>query len=389
MDNPKTSIIPVIIMLLIMTSSFLRSSETTVEEHPGELEAFRLNAEWLCSMVRYTIMEGRDYALVQSYEQIEDRCWIYDQALAVMVFTAIGKIELARKILNTLAFIQNRDGSFDFSYIISSLESTSKRTYTGSIAWIAMALNFYRAVTKDTTYNVLLWKILQWVGSQQVIDKTRPTHGGVSLGVRNDAFSMEHNLDTYSAFTYYHNRYFRKKARMIKKFILKNLYREEDPVHFMTGFKDNSLYLDCQSWAVLALGSKYCPVLSFAEKQFLVKDGLLEPKTGIQGFFERKARKAPVWSEGTEGMALAYYLCGKVQKGDFYHLQVKRMMGKQGGIAYATENSYEFSTSASVAGTSWYLFCQMKFNPFRPTRKAVGAVKSFIKKLDKLQKGSS
>jgi hypothetical protein len=228
-------------------------------------------------------------------------------------------------------------------------------------------------------------KTLQWIGSQQVLDKAQPTFGGVSLGVRDDAFSMEHNLDTYSAFFHYHNRYFRKRARMIKKFILKNLYREEEPVHFMTGFKDHSLYLDCQSWAVMALGPKYCPVLPFAEANFMVEDGILNDITGIRGFFERRAKNAPVWSEGTEGMALAYYLCGQVQKGDFYHLQVKRMMGKNGGIAYATENTYEFASSPSVAGTCWYLFYQMKFNPFRPTREAVKTVKSFSIKMNQVQ----
>jgi hypothetical protein len=233
-----------------------------------------------------------------------------------------------------------------------------------------------------------LWKTLLWVRTRQVLDKSKPAFGGVSLGVRDDAFSMEHSLDTYSAFFYYHNRYFRKNARLIKKFILKNLYRKEDPVHFMTGFNDHSLYLDCQSWAVLALGKEYCPVLPFAETHFRVGDGTLNGKTGIQGFFERKAKKAPVWSEGTEGVALAYRLCGKVKEAEFYHLQVKRMMGKNGGIAYATENGYEFSTSPSVAGTAWYLFYQMKFNPFRPDRGAVKTVKTFMRNIKQREKES-
>jgi hypothetical protein len=389
MDKASLSIITVITIFIFIGSIPLPAGDSSIKDHPGEFEVFHLNVKWLSSMVREVNQGGRDYALVQSYEKIEDRCWIYDQALAVMAFTAVGKIDLAKKILNTLVFLQNRDGSFDFSYIISSLESTSKRTYTGSNAWIAMALNFYRVMTGDTAYNVLLWKTLQWIGTRQVLDTSRPTFGGVSLGVRDDAFSMEHNLDAYSAFYHYHNRYFRKRARMVKKFILKNLYRNEDPVHFMTGFNDHSLYLDCQSWAVLALGTKYCPVLSFAETHFLVRDGVLKPETGIQGFFERKAQNAPVWSEGTEGMALAYHLCGQSQKGDFYHLQLKRMMGKEGGISYATENNHEFSTSPSVAGTSWFLFYQMKFNPFTPTRAAVRTIKSFLENVKRYQKESS
>jgi hypothetical protein len=376
----------VLIIMVILLANPLRAKEPADKDLSGVMVDFQLNVNWLSSMARKVNRNGKSYCLVQSYEGIEDRCWIYDQALAVMAFTAAGKIEVAKKILDTLAYIQNKDGSFDFSYIISSLESTSNRTYTGSIAWIAMALNFYRAMTGDNSYNVLLWKTLHWIGNQQVLDKAKPTFGGVSLGVRDDAFSMEHNLDTYSAFYYYHNRYFRKKARKVKNFILKNLYRNEKPVHFMTGFKDHSLYLDCQSWAILALGQKYCPVLSFAEKRFMVKDGVINQISDIQGFFERVAKNAPVWSEGTEGMALAYYFCGQAKKGDFYHLQMKRMMGKQGGVAYATENKYEFSTSQSVAGTSWYIFYVMKLNPFQPNRQTIKAVKSFLKSLKHYKK---
>lgn len=381
MDKPSILFKVVLIVMVILLANMLWAEEPGVKDRPGLMADFQLNVNWLNSMVRKVNRDGKNYCLVQSYEGIEDRCWIYDQALAVMAFTATGNIEVAKKILDTLAYIQNKDGSFDFSYIISSLESTSKRTYTGSIAWVAMALNFYRAMTGDPSYNVLLWKTLNWIGNQQVLDKAKPTVGGVSLGVRDDAFSMEHNLDTYSAFYYYHNRYFRKKARKIKDFILKNLYRNEAPVHFMTGFKDHSLYLDCQSWAVLVMGPKYCSVLPFAEERFMVKDGVINQIPDIRGFFERKAKNTPVWSEGTEGMALAYYFCGQVQKGDFYHSQVKRMMGKQGGIAYATENKYEFSTSPSVAGTSWYIFYEMKLNPFKPNRQTIKAIKSFLKLL--------
>ena len=386
MDKPSILFKMVLIIMVILLANTLQAENPVVKDRPGLISDFQLNVNWLNSMTRKVKRDGKNYCLVQSYEGIEDRCWIYDQALAVIAFTATGKIEVAKKILDTLAYIQNKDGSFDFSYIISSLESTSKRTYTGSIAWIAMALNFYRAMTGDTSYNVLLWKTLHWIGNQQVLDKTKPTVGGVSLGVRDDAFSMEHNLDTYSAFYYYHNRYFRKKARKVKDFILKNLYRDEESVHFMTGFMDHSLYLDCQSWAVLAMGPKYCQVLPFAEKHFMVKDGVINQISDIQGFFERKAKNAPVWSEGTEGMALAFYFCSQVQKGDFYHFQVKRMMGKQGGVAYATENKYEFSTSPSVAGTSWYIFYEMKLNPFQPNRKTIKAVKSFLKLLKHYKK---
>jgi hypothetical protein len=121
-------------------------------------------------------------------------------------------------------------------------------------------------------------------------------------------------------------------------------------------------------------------VLPFAEEQFLVKNGSLNNTENIQGFFERKANQAPVWSEGTEGVALAFYICGNNQKANFYHNQVKRMIGENGGIVYATKNAYEFSTFPSVAGTSWYIFFEMKINPFKPNRKTRRSAGKFYKK---------
>jgi hypothetical protein len=370
-------------MILIGFVVIILSDGIMFASRPGEeirIKDFAKNVKWLNSMVREIKKDKDNYCLVQSYETIDDRCWIYDEALAVIAFVALGQFEVSKKILDTLKAVQNPDGSFDFSYQISTLTSTSGRRYTGSIAWIAMAVNFYRSMTHDPSYNALLWKTLNWISTQQVMDREKETYGGVSLGVRDDAFSMEHNLDTYSAFYHYHNKYFRKRAKKIKQFIIKKLYSKKSEPHFMTGYKDYSLYLDCQSWAVLALGKKYCKALPFAKKRFQVKNGILGDHKNIQGFFERQAKNAPVWSEGTAGMALAYYLCGRIKDGDFYHRQVKKMMGKEGGIAYATESQYEFSTSLSVAGTAWYIFYEMKLNPFNPGRKTKKAIKLFLQK---------
>lgn len=380
MGKPRIRILLFWVWVLTATTGLVASN---LDMESG-MTHFRKNVKWLNAMVRHVRLNDRDFALVQSYEAIDDRCWIYDEALAVMAFTALKQKKVAEKVLDTLGMLMNPDGSFDFSYKISTMQSTSKRQYTGSIAWVAMAINFYRIMTGSNRYNAFLWKILNWIGKQQVMDRDREPYGGVSLGVRDDAFSMEHNLDCFSAFSHYHNDYFQERADKIKRFVLKHLYETDPRPHFLTGYKDNSLYLDCQSWAVLTLGEKYCPVLSFAENRFRVKDGVLGEKHAIQGYFERQAEAAPVWSEGTEGMALAYWLCGMSDKGDYYHAQVKDMMHEGGGIAYATKSRYEFSTSASVAGTVWYIFYEMKLNPFNPSGRTLRSVKSFFRtyKLD-------
>jgi hypothetical protein len=344
--------------------------------HPVEDQA-----GWLESMLRNGEKDGKTHSLVQSYRNLEDRCWIYDQALAVIAFTALNRLDSAKKILETLRALQNEDGSFYFSYLISTLEPTSERTYTGTNAWVAMAVNFYRRFSGDRSFNGLLYKILAWMAAQQDTDPDSQTYGGLSLGTRPDAFSMEHNLDSFSAFTYSGNRVYRRRAKKVRRFILGQLYRRQPEPHFITGYRDTSLYLDCQSWAVLSLGRKYCAVLEFAERNFAVTAQIEDGDVTVRGFFERRAENAPVWSEGTEGMALAYLECRREDRARSYHREVAKIMGEDKGIIYATKNPHDFSTHSSVAGTAWYIFFELRVNPFKPRR-------STIRKLRKMARQS-
>jgi len=330
---------------------------------------------WLLGMMRQGRTDTGPQHLIQSYENLENRCWIYDQALAVITFAALGHVDQADEIMSTLGEIQNDDGSFYFSYLISSLEPTSERTYTGTNAWVAMAVNFYRRLTGNQRHNRLLLGLLSWLASRQVMDAAAPTHGGLSLGTRDDAFSMEHNLDAFSAFFYTGNHRYRRRAKAIRRFIFRELYRVDPSPHFITGYRDSSLYLDCQSWAVLSFGKRFARVLDFAETRFSVENGRRNGEVDIRGFFERQAEGAPVWSEGTEGMAMAYGLCSQTDKSLFFHRQVARMKGVNGGIAYATENDHGFSPAPSVAGTTWYLFFELKLNPFAPDRSQMRAIR--------------
>ena len=315
--------------------------------------------------------------LVQSYSQLPDRCWTYDQALAVIAFVAAGEHHSARNILSTLEHLQNEDGSFYFSYLISTLSPPAggERVYSGTVAWVAMAVNFYRGLTSDNRFFPLLHKTLCWLEKQQELERGSPAFGGITFGMRRDILSTEHNLDCYSAFRHAGAGRCQDRAQWIKKFILRQLFRPRPAPHFITGYNDDSLYLDCQSWAFLALGRKYRTVLKFALDRFQVNDGRLDEKRGIQGFFERAAAGAPVWSEGSLGMALALYLNGEKEKGDFYFKQIQEMVTPEGGVRYATRNDLDFSTSPSVAGTAWSIFYEMKINPFEHGRRARKAAK--------------
>ncbi|MCI0471126.1 MAG: hypothetical protein L0Y73_05655, partial [Candidatus Aminicenantes bacterium] len=117
---------------------------------------------------------------------------------------------------------------------------------------------------------------------------------------------------------------------------------------------------------------------------FHVTAGKINQVSDIHGFFERDAENAPVWSEGTAGAALAYYLCKAPVKGDFFHREIEKMMTENGGIIYATENAYDFSISPSTAGTTWFIFYELKLNPFKPDRKTTKSVTKYMKGRKKL-----
>ena len=80
------------------------------------------------------------------------------------------------------------------------------------------------------------------------------------------------------------------------------------------------------------------------------------------------------------GNLCAYFFSKNKKRGDYFHREVMKMAGANGGIRYATENDYDFTTSPSVAGTAWFIFYEMKLNPFKPGRKTRRAVKKYLNK---------
>lgn len=345
----------------------------------GEDPIISRHIQWLESMVREGHSDGKKFLLIQSYSAIPDRCWIYDQALSVMVFSAAGKNGMARRILQSLEHLQNPDGSFYFSYHIPDLTPTSRRKYTGSVAWVLMAVNLYRILTGDPSFRETGLRMLGWLKAQQVLKPDDPRHGGLSLGVRDDAFSTEHNLDAFSAFRHSRGIQSRKRARLVRRFIMRELYSSAEQ-RFLTGFEDYSRYLDCQSWAILNFGRRYRFLLGYIQDHFLVLDGSLAEEEKIEGFFERETGHGAVWSEGTLGVAMAMRVGRRYRMAANYYRQVLRMMDSTGGIAYATRNHHGFSTSSSVAGTAWAVFYKLGINPFRPRGKSRRNTRRYLRR---------
>ncbi len=184
------------------------------------------------------------------------------------------------------------------------------RKFTGSITWVAMALNYYEQKSGDSQFRDVLDGVINYLKSVQQTSLATSTdsldYGGVRVGrnfffwagdttqgvdgmsidgfVNLRSYAIEHNLDAYSAFRYYGNltgdQDASSRAQLLHNFILNNLWAPNvnTSLHpeavgqvencFFVGYDltpsslnvnpkgviDVAHYLDAQSWSVLALG---------------------------------------------------------------------------------------------------------------------------------------
>ncbi len=198
--------------------------------------------------------------------------------------------------------------------------------------------------------------------------------------------ALEHNLDAYSAFTHFArlnpDHEWKPEIERIRKFIL--AMWDKNRSHFWSGANLSSgtinkeeLYLDNQTWSLLALDFESLKEVNAHEALALNCESLYVVHEGITGFMDSKPARGQkryefVWSEGTLGQILAMektgFSCESVSAKELL-TSVEKMKKADGGIAYATTtNNPDFTTSSSVAGTAWMYFAANGINPFTVTR---------------------
>jgi hypothetical protein len=340
-------------------------------------------------------------SLIKSFDN-HTQSYIYDQALAIIAFSKSDDKGNATKLMNGLKSLQMSDGSLYFSYYmngVSPYPTEGDRRIAGAIAWVAMAASHYQHQFKSDEFKTFNLKILHYLKNQMTAVEIK---GLKTKAVRfaphdipstpfaeNDVIALEHNLDAYSAFTHYgkinKTDDWQKSADELKSFILQMWDKRND--HFWSGamVKDgvvakSELYLDNQTWSLLALDNDELKQISTEKALRLNCEEFFVKKDGISGFMDSKPSNRPskhsfIWSEGTLGQILAMkkvsqiqskeILCNDMKAEDFL-LSIKKMKQNDGGIAYATPNDNpDFTTGSSVAGTAWLYFALGNINPFQ------------------------
>jgi hypothetical protein len=324
--------------------------------------------------------------------------------------------------------------------------TTDFRKFLGANAWVIMAINFYQMQTGNDSYREMALKGLDWIESHRDTDPNSPTFGGVAMGrvwhwwrvedtitttygfIDWPIYVTEHNLDAYSAYrgmgriteidTY------TQTAELIKDFLLRELWAphidltahpelaETDILNVFFpgidmqdaanphGLIAKCIFLDGQSWAVLALGpgtqvqdmngmtTTVTIALDYLFQKMLVTNttifsGTGYVVTGIDGFKENDGNpncestaEDLVWSEGSEGVVAALYAtgnAGNIAKADYYHAETASYMMANGGVPYSTlppnpsDLLWNWTDTNSIAGTAWFYLNEpsVRLNPFR------------------------
>ncbi len=333
-------------------------------------------------------------SLIKSFDT-HSQSYIYDQALAIITFTKAGDQKTARKLLKGLASVQMGDGSLYFSYNMdgtSPYPAEGDRRYAGAISWVALAATHYQAEFHTHEFVSFNLNLLKWLrseikpfsisGTYHEAVRFGPSDVSVSPWNEKETVALEHNLDAYSAYMHFAklnpDYEWKMEISSLRKFIL--AMWDKNRSHFWSGanlatgkINKEELYLDNQTWSLLALDFESLKEIDAHEALALNCEQLYVEHEGVSGFVDSKPTNGPgkyefVWSEGTLGQVMAMekagFECGPKKAKELLS-SVKKMKRADGGIGYATTTTNpDFTSSSSVAGTAWMYFASNGINPF-------------------------
>jgi hypothetical protein len=372
--------------------------------------------------------EGETPDPLQPGYRLEQRSWIYDDAVAALAFIQDGEPRRAASILGELESQQAEDGSLPFSLDVYLGQVAENYRRSGALAWVGTAAVEYERATGDTQFRDFADQLADYLCSLQVtagngFEANDPRYGSVLGGVGwyDEAYnyydtpvewvSTEHNIDAYfflrdlgyleDDLTY------ANAAVLIKESLLLNHW-DSEAGHFYQGVSpegtDPGEALDLGTWGGLflqAIGetAKAESSLEFAEEfevsgRSIVKSFLpiafnqtyTSPETisGYQPYLESEGYEAPpsvAWAEGTWGAILLKNRLNEDAAEDVASMETMQEGDPRGGFVQVTEGRrslpYEFHVWPAVAGTAWAALVQghsaILWRPDRPESEPAGS----------------
>ena len=354
----------------------------------GEILA---STEWAeQSLPRSFVVEPNDPVY---NEAIATRCATYDAALVAMAFLDHGELGRAERILDTLAAIQNPEGSWYFTYDAFNHSSSESYIRTGACAFVVMAAIHHRRVTGSMKYREMAIKGADYLIAQQAPadspfaglvrqGRGRYTSDYVFIDEQQQGAGTEHNLDAWFVFRdLYHQtgipRFNDAKNQVFDQMMA--LFWNPVQNRFNQGLEDPAEALDCDSWGgmlLLASGEtrKAEGALSHMET-YRVNNAVVAKNLDPQHWNFHYENPGPihgykpygvgynnpptlVWAEGTWGAILFKQRMGVDATKDLNSmLRLSETTGKHGGWIQVTYTQapwpYEFQAWPCAASAAW------------------------------------
>ncbi|HEY2493380.1 MAG TPA: hypothetical protein VGI33_10765 [Paenibacillus sp.] len=309
---------------------------------------------------------------------IDNRSWVYDDALGIISFGLAGDKTRASTILETLTNLQNEDGSLYFSYNTFSNEVDDKKR-SGAIAWVGYAATQYEKTFADTKYRAFAVRIADYLLTLQDAGT-----GSIKGGPDVNWFSTEHNIDSYfflrdlgelTGDSKYVN-----AANFVKNALLQSHWNAVEQ-RFNQGINDVSASLDANSWGSIfleAIGRHDLAVSATAYlNNFKVNNVSMalstDPNTYNNSYQTSKLVSgykpyladngeyvnAPsiVWTEGTWGVINLFLRQGTNAQSLIQSMYDLQDADPAEGLVYTNtgyaQYPYEFHVWPSIAATAW------------------------------------
>ncbi len=311
-----------------------------------------------------------------AYPFLFSRSFIFDNAMAVVLFSIKGDFATAKKMLTSLARLQNDDGSFDGSFNTADHFQDQNSRFTGNIAWVGYAFSLYRRLSNDEDFMVTEEATADYLLTLQERDPQHPAFGALRAGPDKDRYTTEHQVHaSFFLFELGQSRSsdaprYAAASQLIRDNLRKNHFRID---HFTAGI-DPHLASDANALGALAFLADYHvddarAALQFNDIHF--GHGEQTAQGSIHGLSALPVPNQPfLWSETTLAAALAWRRLGEKERAERIRVEMQTLLSPDGGILYAFPETdlrddpifgQEFNEWPSIAPTVWFLL--LRDNP--------------------------
>ncbi len=379
--------------------------------------------------IRYDKPRLDDPRFLVSYETIRSTldfdtllrnvAFTYDNALALIAFTAAGDWNRAKLLADAFVYAQEHDRYYTDGRLRNAYQSgdliiapgwrpndregtvrlpgwwneAEQRWHenaefvgsgTGNLAWTMIALLDYYEKRGGAPYLNAAIQLGQWIVEHTYDDRGAGGYIGGYTGWEPNPEkllwkSTEHNLDLYVAFerlyritgdpTWY------ERAEHARNFV-EAMWNEEGGFYWTGTLEDGATIntqtvpLDAQTWALLAFGpnERTRRAIACAEAHHRATWG------NYEGFDFNDDRDMP-WFEGTGQMVVAYWVLGETDKARLYLSELREVQatannGNGKGIVAApadgltTGFEWLYFNRLHMGATAWYIFAERWVNPY-------------------------